>query len=328
MICYLCMKWYYTKNNAQQGPVTFAELQTLAAQGILDKQSTLVWQEGSPDWIPAHTVPNLFSTAITANPYAAPQTSWEAPALVHASSGPDIIPGSDPIEATACVSRAFALTSKHFGQIFLLGLVYVAITFALGVLLGLMDSALGLQTPFTPSEDSDLMWQLQMQNEGSIYNSIISNVVSSILGLGVLRFFLNIVDGKPTQISMLFTEWRKFFTYFIASLIYGLAVGVGLLLLIVPGIYIAIKYGYYQYAIVDRNMGILDSLNYSASITENSKMNLFVLGILGFLIIIAGIIALLVGLVFALPLVYMASAVAYRWMQRGREAVMAEHVQG
>jgi uncharacterized membrane protein len=97
---------------------------------------------------------------------------------------------------------------------------------------------------------------------------------------------------------------------------------VGLVLFIVPGIYIMLRYGQYMTAIVDRNMGVMESLSYSSSITENNRMNLFVLILMTIAIAIAGCLALVVGLIFAYPVIWLSWAVAYRWMQYGHRAAM------
>lgn len=73
---------------------------------------------------------------------------------------------------------------------------------------------------------------------------------------------------------------------------------------------------------VDRNLGVVDSFKYSATITINNRMNLFLLGLLGFLIVIAGCFALCVGMFFAIPVMWLSWTVAYRWMQYGHRAAL------
>jgi uncharacterized membrane protein len=152
-------------------------------------------------------------------------------------------------------------------------------------------------------------------------SNLISHLVAIFLTLGLVRFGLNLISGKPAEISMIFGEGRLLLRGFFASILYGLIVGVGLILFIVPGIYWALKYGQYQTAIVDRDLGILDSFRYSAKITENNKMALLGLGILCFLINIGGMIALCVGLLFTVPLTWLAWLLGYRWLQRGPAAL-------
>jgi len=107
-----------------------------------------------------------------------------------------------------------------------------------------------------------------------------------------------------------------------ASILFGLMVVVGLLLLIVPGIYLALRYGQFMHAIVDRDLGVMDAFSYSSSLTSNNRLNLLLLNLLNLGIIIAAVIACGVGLIFALPLAWLGSMVAYRWMQYGHRAAL------
>ena len=47
------------------------------------------------------------------------------------------------------------------------------------------------------------------------------------------------MDGEEPQFSAYGQQSRKIFTYLIASIIMGIAVAIGIFLLIVPGIYLA-----------------------------------------------------------------------------------------
>lgn len=56
---YPSQNWYTSEDGQQQGPYTFALLNSRARQGTLSSE-TLVWAEGMSEWQPAGTIPNLF----------------------------------------------------------------------------------------------------------------------------------------------------------------------------------------------------------------------------------------------------------------------------
>ena len=97
---------------------------------------------------------------------------------------------------------------------------------------------------------------------------------------------------------------------------------IGFLLLIAPGVYLALKYGQFMTAIVDRDLGVMESFSYSASITTNNRLSLLGLWFLCILVVLAGALACGVGLVFAIPVAWLSSVVAFRWMQYGHRAAM------
>ena len=98
---------------------------------------------------------------------------------------------------------------------------------------------------------------------------------------------------------------------------------IGLVCLVVPGIYLALRYGQYMYAIADRNLGPLEALKYSSDLTEGNRMSLFALAILSFLIAIAGVLCLFIGLLWAIPCLTLAQAFAYRYLQGGMDLIGA-----
>jgi hypothetical protein len=321
-------EWYYARGGQQNGPVSFEQLAELARTGGLNPMKDLVWTASMKDWLPAGQVPEIYGhAAAPANPYAAPQSDLNDVARITAGEAlAEIVPGSEPIDVMACVKRGFDLTCRHFGMILLVGVVYMGVSFGTSLLLGLMDVALGLgQVPQTQFESEAGSAFASFQQNGSPLNMLISQVVSIFLSLGISRIGLNLVSGKEFSVGMLFGGGRKLLPALGATILYGLMVGLGMVLLIVPGIYLALRYGQYLTAMVDRDMGIMESFQYSSSLTTNNRMNLFLLVLLAVVIMFAGCLALVVGMIFAFPVVWLSWIVAYRWMQYGHRAALDHH---
>jgi hypothetical protein len=320
-------EWYYAKGGTQSGPVTFENLRELAGNGGLDA-ADLVWTSSMKDWQPAGEVEGLIAKPADvsqpapdpSNPYAAPQSAWNEPAAATGAALQEIIPGSEPIDVGACVKRGFELTKRNFGTILLVGITYFAVSIAAGFIFGMIDNAMGFGASQGDWQTNEGMGRFQFQQNSGPISAIFGNVFSILLSLGLVRIGLNLVSGRQVSVAMLFGEGRKLFTAIVTSILFGLMVVLGFVLLIVPGIYLMLRYGQYMTAIVDKDMGILDSLSYSSSITTNNRLNLFLLALLSFAIFIAGVLALVVGLIFAYPLIWLSWMVAYRWMQYGSRA--------
>lgn len=327
-------QWYYAKGGIQAGPVTLDELRSLAAAGTLQR-SDLVWNQSMKDWLPAGTVEAIFSVgaasgapslpaADPSNPYATPDSTWQPGSFSPTATVlEEIPPGSEPLDVIACIKRGFDLTTRHFGIIVLTGLVYFAVTFGVGVLFSVVEMAAGgksLNQQFSP--EGMAVAQTTGQTVVGVIHQIISQLLSIYLSMGATRIALNLISGQEVSVGQLFSQGDKFLKMIGASIIYFLAVGVGMLLLIVPGIYIALRFGQYQAAIVDRNMGIMEAFNYSSSLTTNNRMSLLGLGILSFLVVLAGLLALCIGVIFTMPIAWLSWVVAYRWLQYGHRAVL------
>ncbi|MCL5439210.1 MAG: DUF975 family protein [Patescibacteria group bacterium] len=154
---------------------------------------------------------------------------------------------------------------------------------------------------------------------GQIFPTIFSLIINlafwvlqTIIGIGLIKIYLKFIDGQKPKYSDLFSYYRLFFKYLIGSILSGLIVLAGFILLIVPGIIWSIKYQFTTYLIVDKDMSPVAALKKSGAITKGSKWNLFLFGLLLGLINILGVIALGVGLFITIPITMLATAYVYR----------------
>ncbi len=130
--------------------------------------------------------------------------------------------------------------------------------------------------------------------------AIISAIIYIVLELGLLQIALSFRDGKVPEIEDLFKGYPLFLNYLVATILYGLIVGIGFILLIVPGIYLSLKYQFYGYLIVDKGMGPIEALKESGRLTEGAKKDLLIF----WLVLFCGIVVILffLGLFVALPI--------------------------
>lgn len=285
-------EWYYARGGQQNGPISYEQLVELARSGGLDRSKDLVWNATMKDWLPAGQVLGLFESTVS-SPGAAVD---------------EIVPGSEPLVVGDCVKRGFELTKRHFGILLLVALAYLGVRFGFTLILILMDATSTLGHTY--------------KNGGSPLSMVVSLILSVFLGLGLTRFGLNLISGMEVKVGQLFGEGRKLLRALGAQILLTLMIALGCLLLIVPGIYLALRFGFCVTAIVDRDLGVIDSFKYSSSITANNRMLLLGLLLLCGLIGVAGLMACGVGLIFAAPMAWLTYLVAYRWLQYGRRAVL------
>ncbi|MFZ2187032.1 MAG: DUF975 family protein [Candidatus Moraniibacteriota bacterium] len=141
---------------------------------------------------------------------------------------------------------------------------------------------------------------------------LVAIVLGFIVQLGLIRMYLDLAEGTEDKLAVLFSQHRLIWRYLGAALLYGLMVALGLALLIIPGIYWALKYQFFSYLIVDKNLGVLDALKKSATMTEGVKWKL-----LGFALVLCGLnilgaLALVLGLLVTIPVSIIAYVYVYR----------------
>jgi uncharacterized membrane protein len=142
--------------------------------------------------------------------------------------------------------------------------------------------------------------------------SVFSLFVGYYVQLGLMRLSLNIVDGKSASVRQLFDEYSLVLRYIGASIVYGVIILAGLLLLIVPGIIWSIKYSQYGFLMLDKNLGIMESISMSGKITNGAKMELLWIGIIVGLLMFVSIIPLGLGLIATIPMSVLVGPLLYR----------------
>jgi len=153
--------------------------------------------------------------------------------------------------------------------------------------------------------------------------NLITAVLRVIISIGMIKIALKFLGEEKPEFMDLFRFQGNFWRFVGGSILYGLIVVAGFILLIVPGIYWAIKYQWFGYCIVDQKLGPVNALKKSAEMTQTVKWQL-----LGFAFVIAGInilgfLCLFIGLFATVPTTLMAYAFVYRKLLAQTETVPA-----
>ena len=151
--------------------------------------------------------------------------------------------------------------------------------------------------------------------------NLICSILGTIVELGMIKIFLNFCDNLKSKISDLFSQYRLFFRYFFASILSGLITLFGMILLIIPGIYLGIRFQFFGYFIVDKKAGVIESLKRSWRITKGNAWNLFLFGLLLGAINLLGVLCLVMGLFATIPTTEAAFAFVYRKLLAKTETV-------
>jgi uncharacterized membrane protein len=142
--------------------------------------------------------------------------------------------------------------------------------------------------------------------------SLITTLFNIIVSMGIIANTLEICDGRPVDFFHFISKGRLILNYFFASVIYGLIVFLGFLLLIIPGMILAVRLQFFTYLIVDRQLGPVQALKQSAEITKSCTFSLFLFGVLIVIINFIGMIIFGIGLFASVPTTLIAIAYVYR----------------
>lgn len=209
-----------------------------------------------------------------------------------------------------------------------LWLLFIGV-FGLGLLLATIISYfpfLNTIFAFLKETDSTIMNNLAIPNNylqldirnsgallfGTIFFVFILHLLYRFLSLGVVRISLDFYDYKTSSLKQLFSGFPLLYKGFIAGILYNALVSFGMFLFIIPGVIWAIKYGFYEQILVDKNTGILDSFRESALITDGAKWSIFGLLFIFFCINLIAMLFFGIGLLFTYPALLLAQTFVYR----------------
>jgi uncharacterized membrane protein len=177
------------------------------------------------------------------------------------------------------------------GSGLVIGLAYVGAGLIISAINGLLSSA---------------------PDQSTVIGSLVNLLLGTLISIGVTAFYLNAHDNPDTVGLASLWHPRPFLNFLAASVVVGLAIGAGFILLIVPGIIFALMFMFTTFIVVDREAGPIEAMKESKRITHGYKWPL-----LGFIFVLAlinllGALALGVGLLVSVPVSTLALVHAYR----------------
>lgn len=116
---------------------------------------------------------------------------------------------------------------------------------------------------------------------------------------------------RITDMFDVFQSSRHYLNVVLAGFLVIIITLVGLVLLIIPGIWVGCKLAFTPYLVVDRKMEAIPAIKESWRLTNGHFWKIFLTGLLGIPIIIGGAICLGVGIIISMMWIQMAFASLY-----------------
>ncbi len=147
---------------------------------------------------------------------------------------------------------------------------------------------------------------------GEVMAFVVTAALWTISSLGVTALMLSAHDDPKGANFKDLWHPDRFWNFLGMSILTGIIVIVGLILLVVPGLIAISALLFTTYLVAERNLGPIESIKESIRITKGHRLALFGFLMLFLLINILGALALLVGLLVTLPVTMLALVHAYR----------------
>jgi len=138
-------------------------------------------------------------------------------------------------------------------------------------------------------------------------------VVNQLVTIGWLRIALDIVDGRAVTAERVRESFDILLPFAIAAILFSIMLAVGTALLVVPGIIVAVVFGFYGWILVDGPATQpIEALRRSAEITRGERLHLFAFGVVLLLLNLLGLLVFIVGVLVTSAVTMLAVAHVYR----------------
>ncbi|QIL90907.1 hypothetical protein GNX18_14850 [Microbulbifer sp. SH-1] len=241
--------------------------------------------------------------------YNAPQAELAGDDSGNAGMGsiPKALAGDYQVAIGDTLSEAWAKTKGNKGTVWLGVLLYLVAYIGISVVATLITG----QSFTDPEANAGL---------GAILSNIIIVAVSAPLGAGMMMIGVKIARDEQVSGTEVFAHFDKILPLAVAMVLMYILMALGFLLLVIPGIYLAIGYVMVLPLIVDKNLGPWQALELSRKAVTKHWFGVFGFMIVLMLLYFAGFLALIIGLIWAIPTLSIAYGILYRNMFGGHEA--------
>jgi hypothetical protein len=154
--------------------------------------------------------------------------------------------------------------------------------------------------------------------------------IAGPIGYSVNWVFLKAVRREKIEIKDMFAVFeRNYWNAVIAGLVTTIIIVIGFFMLIVPGIIFACRLAFVPFLVIDQKMEAMEALKASWAMTKGHGWTVFFMGLLAILIVIAGLLVLIFGVLISAMWISAAFAILYHsvYKKQGIPATNGTYVQ-
>ena len=266
----------------EYGPFTAEQIREWIAQGRANAQSR-IRRDGDTTWQPLGEVAEFVAPAGA----SMPPPGLPPPTLTPEAIANDYLARKGTIDIGSCVSRGWALVRDNPGLTIGSSLLAMLVMFGIG-----MIPVVGLAAIF----------------------------INPIVLGGVFHAFVRRMRGEAPTVGDAFSGFGPPFLHLgLAGLVSTIFICLGLLLCVVPGIYLGVAYTFALPLVIDKKLDFWTAMEVSRRVINRHWWPMFGLLIVLFLLNVIGVLACFVGWIVTFPISIAAVMYAYEDLLPGTQ---------
>ncbi len=177
------------------------------------------------------------------------------------------------------------------------------------IIVGLLNGPQGITFKADSGSWLNMVWVLPAVIVGMAYGFLFLPVIK----YGEKYIFLKAMRDEEVDLRYLFEGFKtKYLKIVLANLIVTALVIIGLVVLIVPGIIVLCRLAFVPFLVMDKDLEPMQAVEKSWQMTRGHSWKVFWMAIISFFIIIAGVIAFVVGVIISFMWIHSAFATLYQ----------------
>jgi len=156
------------------------------------------------------------------------------------------------------------------------------------------------------------LWANQSTGWVQFVLGLVSFFLGQLIAIVWISLALAIVDGREITTDTLLPSGATLISYLIASFLFSLMLGIGLVLLVIPGLIVAVVFGLYGWALVDKALDPIEALRHSSRITSGHRWQVVAFLLAALVLNLVGVLLLVVGVLVTSAVTLIAAGHVYR----------------
>jgi len=215
-----------------------------------------------------------------------------------------------PIDIGWTFKASWELFKVQFGPLIGIFLIMMAVSSLVAGLFFILRLVLLAINGFNPPADPFSTQEIAFE----LVNNLTTQLVNLWIGIASIRMLLQIARNQPVDFGLFLQSTPFMLRSFLATMLFGLMTLAGLILFIVPGFYVMLTYWNYNYFIVDRNCGVMESFRLAGKHAAGNRLSVLVLALIFFGLGVLGMMAFCIGWIVTTPLSMLMMVIAYLTM--------------
>lgn len=206
--------------------------------------------------------------------------------------------GEYQLIAADVIREAWGRVSGNKGTIWLAVLIYFAVFIGLSVVFTLLSGG-----SFDINEPGSF---------GGMLKQLLVTFLTTPLWVGITFIGIAIASNRPAKSSRIISWYGKIFKLFITYIIMMLMIALGLLLLVLPGIYLMIAYLLALPLVADKDLGPWEALETSRKAITHRWFTFFGLWFVAAAAMVVSIFLAGIPMIWLMPTIIIGSGILYR----------------